>query len=527
MIRLIDVERFCLVDIKDMEVPWVALSYVWGLRPFRTLVQADLEEFMKPGSLVAPWVPNTIADAMTVTRELGERYLWTDSLCIIQDSYPDKLQFIPNMDLIYGLASLTIVNGGGKDAFCGLPGVRPSTRFQDELPVQVGDGWISLGLSCLLGGENLIVDGFSWYTRGWTYQEMVLSRRLLIFMPEQVHWECQQATWREDGCWELPHHGERGQTICYQSALYQNNFGFQLSDMWTASPTAARFDSTYQNLVHAYSRRVLTRDSDGLAAFEGILHALTQVFGVDFVWGLPKPFLGVAITWCCDPDGSRRRISSTKLSLGSGDNDETIIVDAVLPSWSWAGWSCQVYYAELFGYLDSEHAGLEFYVITPVGEMGDKVVHVPQNTEFRRFNDARAPFDKDPVWWRGDTTIPVYLQDIPPELLKPETKYSLLMFWTSCVEVELNPEDMGISIGGRQPRHLSWGWTQRPTVMTSRIELIIVGRSSLETSHSARLVALSVARHRSGAMTREGQLEIEEQEWNKLPGRKWELVFLL
>jgi hypothetical protein len=35
--------------------------------------------------------PQTLKDAVYVTRRLGIRYLWIDALCIIQDSPEDKL----------------------------------------------------------------------------------------------------------------------------------------------------------------------------------------------------------------------------------------------------------------------------------------------------------------------------------------------------------------------------------------------------------------------------------------------------
>ncbi|KAM0425362.1 hypothetical protein ACHAPT_009419 [Fusarium lateritium] len=133
-IRLIDVETYSIVEIEDIEkASWVAISYVWGKKRFRTLTEATLEDLKKEGALKTSWIPETIADAIQVTRGVGERYLWTDSLCIIQDSDTDKMRFVPRMDIIYGRATLTIVNAAGDNAFSGLPGVRTGTRFQHDL----------------------------------------------------------------------------------------------------------------------------------------------------------------------------------------------------------------------------------------------------------------------------------------------------------------------------------------------------------------------------------------------------------
>jgi len=55
---------------------------------------------------------------------MGERYLWVDALCIIQDDSMDKEWQIARMGSIYSSAVFTIVAACGVDADAGLPGVR-------------------------------------------------------------------------------------------------------------------------------------------------------------------------------------------------------------------------------------------------------------------------------------------------------------------------------------------------------------------------------------------------------------------
>ncbi|KAI0100540.1 heterokaryon incompatibility protein-domain-containing protein [Nemania sp. FL0031] len=242
-LRLIDVDTFSLIEIKDVEdMSWVTLSYVWGLAPFRTLMKDNLEEFKEAGALGASWVPTTIADAIQVTKGIGERYLWVDSLCIIQDSYADKANFIPYMDVIYGRACVTIINASGDGAFGGLPGVRPNTRFQAEEPFELDGTWFMQSHKKM--GEYKMLGDSKWFTRGWTFQEAILSPRWLVFTPEQVYWECRQATWREDACWELPHFRQKNQTI-----IYEPGFDDAFQDLWTLS-SIEKFDKTYQCLVN-------------------------------------------------------------------------------------------------------------------------------------------------------------------------------------------------------------------------------------------------------------------------------------
>jgi hypothetical protein len=49
---------------------------------------------------------------MNITRRLGLRYLWINSLCIIQDSKEDWIKEAAQMDLIYKNSKATIVAEG-------------------------------------------------------------------------------------------------------------------------------------------------------------------------------------------------------------------------------------------------------------------------------------------------------------------------------------------------------------------------------------------------------------------------------
>jgi hypothetical protein len=69
---------------------------------------------------------------MKLTKDLGERYLWVDANCIIQDNLRIKRQCIEDMDLIYTRAVLTIIAASGTGADDPLPGItseRHSKQF--------------------------------------------------------------------------------------------------------------------------------------------------------------------------------------------------------------------------------------------------------------------------------------------------------------------------------------------------------------------------------------------------------------
>jgi hypothetical protein len=66
---------------------FVALSHCWGSKSRYILDSETLRERLRGMTMTS--LPPTFRDAIIVTRGLGYRYLWIDSLCILQDSYED------------------------------------------------------------------------------------------------------------------------------------------------------------------------------------------------------------------------------------------------------------------------------------------------------------------------------------------------------------------------------------------------------------------------------------------------------
>ncbi|KAK0724384.1 hypothetical protein B0H67DRAFT_473649, partial [Lasiosphaeris hirsuta] len=54
-------------------------------------------------------LPMTIRQAVWVTRRLGRKYIWVDSLCIIQDDTSDWEAEALKMATVYAMAAVTIV----------------------------------------------------------------------------------------------------------------------------------------------------------------------------------------------------------------------------------------------------------------------------------------------------------------------------------------------------------------------------------------------------------------------------------
>ncbi len=214
-LRLFDVEFQCVRSFQvslDNTVRYLTLSYVWGSQAQRlTLTRANHRILNKKGGIKLDDLSRTIRDAAVVVQMLGERYLWVDALCIVQDHQGDLAAQLALMGQIYARSLVTIVAAASTDANSGLPGVNSQARSKQHILGPLKGG--TLLSTCAPKSGNELGDAqlnqewhylanSKWDTRGWTFQEKVLSRRCLFFMNEHVYWECQCASWYEETCLE-------------------------------------------------------------------------------------------------------------------------------------------------------------------------------------------------------------------------------------------------------------------------------------------------------------------------------------
>jgi hypothetical protein len=86
--------------------PYAALSYVWGGPQAFCTLRSNVTSHRSQITLTA--LPQTIQDAVFCAHQLGLKYLWVDSLCIVQDSAEDREREIAHMAQIYKNAFVTI-----------------------------------------------------------------------------------------------------------------------------------------------------------------------------------------------------------------------------------------------------------------------------------------------------------------------------------------------------------------------------------------------------------------------------------
>jgi Heterokaryon incompatibility protein (HET) len=167
-------DRFLCIDVKDLCLrridadadTYTALSYVWGPNNSPRTTKATIQEFSKPGAFASVTLPQTIADAVELTKTLGYKFLWVDSLCIVQDADKEKLELIELMDVIYNNADVTIVAASGDTAQSGLSGWS-STIQQVSRHIRTATIGPNLRLGVLPFFDREMMDS-SHASRGWT-----------------------------------------------------------------------------------------------------------------------------------------------------------------------------------------------------------------------------------------------------------------------------------------------------------------------------------------------------------------------
>jgi hypothetical protein len=139
-----------------------------------------VQQFQCPGSLTSKAAPRVVSDAIDLVIAIGERYLWVDTACIIQNDASDKQRQLPIMGSIYSHAILTVVTAveSANDPLPRWDGCHHRVPYRDE----------SLsGVLYTTGRPNLAtaLERTTWSERGWTFQEGLLARRALIFTHTQ------------------------------------------------------------------------------------------------------------------------------------------------------------------------------------------------------------------------------------------------------------------------------------------------------------------------------------------------------
>lgn len=335
---------------------YAALSYVWSnesrySNPERQR-EASATMFL-PSSL-----SRTIDDAINVVRQLGLAYLWVDRYCIDQGDDAEKHSQMSQMDSIYENADFTIIAAAGDNENSGLSGVSTLER-KPTLSVNVQG--VTL---CTLPGDAQHGVTFShWFSRGWTFQESILSRRRIVFTQEQVYYECNALRCSES--LRFNHNKVHTTTTksFEKSAFLSAPLTAHHLDIYKSSDFGEETDQyrsllRYMNLVAVYSEKNLTFETDRLNAFLGVLRNLrSSMPPIRHVAGLAYFPQSLESIDHCSPDLTWISLSLLWLHKGISLDEEDDVEQGrqplssivpqrtEMPSWTWSGWTRQVMFS--------------------------------------------------------------------------------------------------------------------------------------------------------------------------------------
>ncbi|KAK9773157.1 putative Heterokaryon incompatibility protein-domain-containing protein [Seiridium cardinale] len=304
---------------------YVALSYIWGDSQSVRVNESILEQLFRPQALsedsICGSIPKTIRHAIALTALLGERYLWVDALCIVQDNDSMKHSELSRMSGIYANAALTIIAAAGPNADYGIPGIRGVSRSREA-----GQKVYDLG-----GGSQIIKTPWPsnnpwesskqfdaafnlWDSRGWTYQEEAFSRKKLLFYGNSVLWVCAEASQPE---FLNP---ASDALLHYTPSTFYGPHDTMI-DFLSAVPDITELGISIMQI----NSRDLTYPEDALGAFAGLASVFSRQYDGGFVSGLPSLFFNFALLWQSERVQRRKPLVKTSSK-------------PCLPSWSWAGW---------------------------------------------------------------------------------------------------------------------------------------------------------------------------------------------
>lgn len=280
---------------------YACLSYCWGENPHKQLrtTKRNLPQHKK--SLDWSTLPLTFQDALNLTDSLGLRYLWIDSLCIVQDDEEDWRHEGAKMASIYSNSYITFAAANSTSSEGGLF----SSKSNDKvIEIQTADSKFGIRM------KNYIHSSESWKSmpltkRAWFFQERFLSPQIVYFAYNELYWE--DANTRACECSGIL--ASMTQRIPRQLEIVEPRFGW------------------WHRVVQQYTNMELSFERDIFPALQGVAKIVQQYRRCAYYAGLWENTLLDDMLWhrpspCVRPQTYRA------------------------PTWSWASVRGRVEYTE-------------------------------------------------------------------------------------------------------------------------------------------------------------------------------------
>ncbi|KAI5777429.1 heterokaryon incompatibility protein-domain-containing protein [Geopyxis carbonaria] len=310
--RVLDVgsvKPFLYVSPPGAKFEYLALSHCWGgVQTAARTTLATLDDHIC--GIPMEKLPSTFADAVTITRRLGFRYIWIDSLCIVQDSKADWTAEAAQMGAVYQGAVLTIAARAARNSHDGILKPRPDADTVPVCRLPAGKGSMYFRRTSRdFESVNMFTTEQPLDTRAWVFQERSLAPRTLIYGPQGIVWDCCEV-----------YTSERDATPMWRKAPTDTPMIHTIKRSLGRMSNIGDVHEKWLQVVDSYGQRALSFGSDKLPALSGLASTFERILqpGNDrYVAGLWWNDLRRGLLWSSEYSSLTKRI----------DNGS--------PSWSW------------------------------------------------------------------------------------------------------------------------------------------------------------------------------------------------
>jgi hypothetical protein len=218
-------------------------------------------------------LPQTVRDAVYITRNLNVQFLWVDALCIVEVDDEERQREIRNMGNIYKNALLTIAAMSSASVNEGFLR-RRIDPMSVHLLIHLSEGVI--GSVRIAGSQYVHLTNEPLNSRGWTLQEHLLSCWMLLYTKYEMLWRCNTHAL-------VP---ARRSHLSFLS--YLPNLPLQVFHIPVHPRLSLRMQQikTWPEIISQYSYRTLSLPSDRINALAGIAAELSAVRKDVYILGL-------------------------------------------------------------------------------------------------------------------------------------------------------------------------------------------------------------------------------------------------
>ncbi|OCL01472.1 HET-domain-containing protein, partial [Glonium stellatum] len=323
--------------IEPREARYLTLSHRWGSLSMPKLLSNNLENMKQ--RIVLSNLPQTFQEAIYITKKLRIRYIWIDSLCIVQNNEEDWLQEAALMGKVYERGLCNIAATASAEEI-GAMFVERDPALNSSILLTIASQKHMQTCYCVTSRlwEKMVCQA-QLNQRGWVLQERVLSSRTIHFA-SQLFWECCEFQACETYPGGIPTSELRPDPPSGLKALVRPRLSLGTSQ------ESVHLHQAWKYLVEAYSLCKLTVTSDKLLAISGIARQIARPLGDEYLAGVWKGDLARELLWAVPyhPD------SGNPASILEGPQ-RFRPKEYRAPSWSWASLDFIHGYIKVSGFL--------------------------------------------------------------------------------------------------------------------------------------------------------------------------------